>query len=264
MIVWDLFGGSENSVYHAVGDKHTVYTIDITEPQRKNQIKFDLSQPFEIIKKRLDKLPHPDIICASPLCQSFTSIMRFKKGEHACYTYSDNTIALQTPEAFEKYQNPFIPNNWLHFRQNALLGVKLLINTYLIISHYQPNYWYIENPRNGLMWHFIDVYFRIKAFANACTYSSYGYPTMKPTIFLSNTKLNLKYEPSKRCDLVFRGTKHRKGLNNRKKNEHGIGVSIPKSLILDIFTQWLDLSPTQIEYPTINETEIWNKLHEKK
>ncbi|MBR4485837.1 hypothetical protein IKS57_00430 [bacterium] len=47
-----------------------VFTFDITEPQHQNQFKMDLAQ--DNIIECFKHYPKPDIIVASPLCQSFS------------------------------------------------------------------------------------------------------------------------------------------------------------------------------------------------
>ncbi|MGL4768986.1 MAG: hypothetical protein ACRCW6_02000 [Mycoplasmoidaceae bacterium] len=46
MIVWDLFGDGQNSIYKALNNNrnYKIYTFDITTPTRKLYLKIDLSQ----------------------------------------------------------------------------------------------------------------------------------------------------------------------------------------------------------------------------
>lgn len=80
MIVWDLFGGGQNSVYEALKDnpQYDVYTFDVTEPTRAKQYVLDLSN--DNVLEELDKYPQPEIIVASPLCQSFSQVLTMKGG----------------------------------------------------------------------------------------------------------------------------------------------------------------------------------------
>lgn len=81
-IVWDLFGGGQNSVYNALDkNEYDVYTFDLVpEPEHNKQFVIDLAQDFHNLKEYFSKLPKPDIIVASPLCQSFSSILTMKGG----------------------------------------------------------------------------------------------------------------------------------------------------------------------------------------
>lgn len=82
VIVWDLFDGGNNSVSKSLMNRseYEIHTVDITKPERKTQYDVDLSQDFKVLKKFFDKLPKPDIIVASPLCQSFSSVLSMKGG----------------------------------------------------------------------------------------------------------------------------------------------------------------------------------------
>jgi hypothetical protein len=59
-------------------DIFDIYTFDITEPTRKKHYKLDLSQ--DNIVEIFEKFPKPDIIVASPLCQSFSCVLNMKGG----------------------------------------------------------------------------------------------------------------------------------------------------------------------------------------
>jgi hypothetical protein len=83
IIVWDLFGGGQNSVFSSLKEKHLtkkyeVYTFDITPSTRKHHYKVDLAQ--DNICEVFKKYPKPDIITSSTLCQSFSCILNMKGG----------------------------------------------------------------------------------------------------------------------------------------------------------------------------------------
>lgn len=48
MVVWDLFGGSQNSVYQALKDdkRFDIYTFDIAKPKHNKQFIVDLSVDY--------------------------------------------------------------------------------------------------------------------------------------------------------------------------------------------------------------------------
>ncbi|MCU9934628.1 hypothetical protein NWE61_06060 [Mycoplasmopsis felis] len=75
IIVWDLFGGGQNSVFNSINndpklkEKFEVYTRDITEPTREFHYKLDLAS--DNIVELFKKYPKPDIIVASPLSPKF-------------------------------------------------------------------------------------------------------------------------------------------------------------------------------------------------
>ena len=62
-IIWDLFGGGQNSVYLTVKEFNLpfdVFTFDITEPQHNNQFQMDLAQ--DNIIECFKHYPKPDIL----------------------------------------------------------------------------------------------------------------------------------------------------------------------------------------------------------
>lgn len=274
IIVWDLFGGGQNSVYEALKDNplYDVYTFDITEPTRQKQYVLDLSN--DNVLDELAKYPSPDIIVASPLCQSFSQILTMKGGGTCFWKLcEDGSLCERSIAEFEELKAGFTKNlkadKQLAFKK---LGEKCLINTIRIIAKYQPKYFYIENPKKSLMWNFIKHNMGLTGEYNYATYSKYGYMLPKDTCFFSNVKLNLEYKPhfkncyekdgylipndlgeefkiskgsGRRCLLAWsacvgQGKKYVPKAYSGKENEET--SSIPKKLIQEIFKQWKESS----------------------
>ncbi|WP_406618112.1 C5 methylase (MAV1virus-like) protein [Mycoplasmopsis lipophila] len=202
-IVWDLFGGGQNSVFNTIKEfdleeYFEIYTFDVTEPIRKNHIKIDLSQ--DNIIDKMKNFPHPDIIVASPLCQSFSCVLNMKGGGTCFWKYEDETktsLTERTLEEFEKLKGGFTKN--LNGEVQLFikrLGQRCIDNTIKLIEFYKPKYWYIENPKHSLMWKYIkynkSYFFEKNLFLNEASLGKYGFLTSKPTIFLSNIKMNLE------------------------------------------------------------------------
>ncbi len=200
IVVWDLFGGGQNSVYNAIGKNtniYDIYTFDVTEPTRKNHIKLDLSQDniVEIFKQ----FPKPDIIVSSTLCQSFSCVLNMKGGGTCFWKYNEDKTKLvhRSIEEFERLKGGFTKNldaeTQLYI---AKLGKKCIDNTIDLIKFYKPKYWYIENPKHSLLWKYItlnrdDFYNPEHVFINEASYGKYGFLTTKPTFFMSNIKMEL-------------------------------------------------------------------------
>ena len=202
IIVWDLFGGGQNSVYNTVKEYNLpieVYTFDITEPQHEKQFILDLSSK-DVIEK-LKQYPRPDIIVASPLCQSFSCVLQMKGGG-TCFWKKENGLLVERPVAeFETLKSGFTKNLTAQKQlEIKRLGEKCINNTLAIIEHFKPLCWYIENPRNSLMWYYIThnkaewVWKNGPIYPNCTYYNNYGFKVQKPTIFLSNIDLHLKHE----------------------------------------------------------------------
>ena len=101
IIVWDLFGGGQNSVYESLKDNplFDVWTFDITEPTREQHIKQDLT--VNNIIEVLENYPRPDIMVASPLCQSFSSILQMKGGGTCFWKKENGLLVERSIEEFE-------------------------------------------------------------------------------------------------------------------------------------------------------------------
>lgn len=271
IVVWDLFGGGQNSVYQSLRENSLfdVWTFDITEPTREQHIKQDLT--VDNIIEVLAQYPKPDIIVASPLCQSFSQVLQMKGGG-TCFWKKENDKLVERPVAeFEALKNGFTKylkaDKQLQIKR---LGEKCINNTLRIIEHFKPSCWYLENPANSLMWYYIEhnkadwVAQNGPAYKNKTYYNNYGFIIQKATIFLSNIDLNLKhkkinysYEKEVINDVVYYkvdGVKQsRPGLlktlnkqfaNNSKttadNKEADSRSAIPHALIQDIFTKFIN------------------------
>lgn len=202
-IIWDLFGGGQNSLYNTLKEydllnEFDVYTFDVTEPMHDKQYILDLSQ--DNIVKLMNVYPKPDIIIASPLCQSFSCVLNMKGGGTCFWKLNENKTLLieRSVEEFERLKNGFTKNLKADVQLFIKrLGEKCINNTIELIKHYKPKYWYIENPKHSLMWKYItlnrtDFYNKETMFLNEASYGKYGFLTTKSTIFLSNIKMELK------------------------------------------------------------------------
>ncbi|WP_232840945.1 class I SAM-dependent methyltransferase [Mycoplasma tauri] len=203
IIVWDLFGGGQNSVYKALKDNpnYEIYTFDLyPEKYHENQHIIDLSLDITTLKEYFSKFPKPDIIAASPLCQSFSSILSLKGGGTCFWEYQDNSKTALKERSIDDFNNlkngftrNFDANKQLFIKR---LGENCINNTIDIIKEFKPKYWYIENPKGSLMWKFIQYnrkdFYKADFIFNKTYYGEYGYLQAKPTIFLSNVYLNLK------------------------------------------------------------------------
>lgn len=214
IIVWDLFGGGQNSVFKALNDNekydYEIYTFDVTEPTRQNHIWIDLSQKniTEIFQKMIEsgQIKKPDIIVSSTLCQSFSCVLNMKGGGTCFWKYNNDRTKLifRSKDEFELLKSGFTKNldadTQLYI---AKLGKKCVDNSIELIQNFKPKYWYIENPKSSLIWKYItlnrkDFYNPENCFLNEASYGKYGFLTTKPTYFLSNVKMELlkgKIEP---------------------------------------------------------------------
>lgn len=179
----------------------------------------------------MDKLPKPDLIIASPPCESWSNASAMDRG-NACWKQEQGDSLFQPQEPlsiftirdhkdYDRYQ--YYPNKQLMKRINGELCV---FNTVEIIKRYKPRYWIIENPAFGRIWEYIErvLGFEIP-FENHTRYNNYDdYPISKPTRFSGNIELNLRNE-KKSNSIKFQDWT--KSYNERS--------NIPLSLACEIF-----------------------------
>jgi len=115
---------------------------------------------IDILKFDVKKVPFkPDIIWASPPCTGF-SVAAIGRN-------------------WEKTETDAIPKT-----DTARLGIELVKKTIEIIDHFQPQYFFIENPRGMLRT--LQIMQRFKR--QGVTYCQYGDDRMKPTDIWTNSE----------------------------------------------------------------------------
>ncbi|WP_244298062.1 DNA methyltransferase [Actinobacillus vicugnae] len=236
IIVWALFD-SGNGCYTKAAQTFPnidIYPIGIDIEKRNHHfIKLNLADYSQLFGKNrlfevLDTLPKPDVILASPPCESFSIASAMWAG-NACWkwVHQDKSGRFMIRNRSD-YDVPQVSR--VHFRYdksflNRINGELCIYNTIEIIKRYQPKVYVIENPLNSQIWRYInDVLGFTILFDNPTYYGNYGYIVKKPTKFKSNIDLGLKYEDYY-CGMLFR--KALKSYNERS--------NIPLNLVEDIY-----------------------------
>jgi len=128
----------------------------------------EIDYQIDILKFDVSKVPFkPDIIWASPPCTGF-SVAAIGRN-------------------WEKTETDAIPKT-----DTARLGIELVKKTIEIIDHFQPQYFFIENPRGMLRT--LQIMQRFKR--QGVTYCQYGDDRMKPTDIWTNSD---KWIPRPMC-----------------------------------------------------------------
>lgn len=157
MKILELFSGTESFSKVARARGHQTFTID-------NNKNFNPDLCVDILKFDILMLPEefikPDIIWASPPCQTFSVA--------SIYRYWDDGK----------------PKN-----EKALHGIEIVKKTLQIIKQLKPKYFIIENPRGMLRKQ--DFMQNLKR--DSVSYCQYGLRIMKPTDLWNN--LNHKFKP---------------------------------------------------------------------
>lgn len=257
VVVWSIFDSGNGSYAKVAREFEGVenYSIGIDKENKNDHfINLNLADYSFLfgedeLFRTLDKLPKPDIILASPPCESW-SVASAMAGGNACWKQEtgDSLFHSQTPlsrftvrdhKDYEGYQ--FAPGKSLATRVN---GELCIFNTVRIIKKYKPKVYVIENPAYGRIWEYIYkvLGFEIK-YKNLTFYNNYDdYPVKKPTIFGSNLKLDLLKEPIPNI-VDFNKMNRQGGSYNERSN-------IPHSLVSDIFKEIINHTMNNNEVTT--------------
>jgi len=230
-IVWALFDSETATVAKALPECE-VYGFG--KESGKEHIDLDLSD-FETAKKVLDTYPKPDVIFASPPCESWTGV---SKGNIRLYT-TEKGLNFHWKDKF----TPFDFNE--KAKKTRLNGVNTALTTAKIIQHYKPKFWAIENGTQSLIFSYLYYKANLDGIKNICNYFSYGFLVYKPTVIYSNIRLflhNRKPDFTKIKNVISRRTKKAnerdkrngiKTLNNYKDRS-----LVPPALYQDIMRQF--------------------------
>lgn len=195
----------------------------------------------------------PDIIWASPPCETFSIITNVKGGGNRYYETFKLFGLVQriTP------RTNFTIDKRLIGRDEKILAKgaehRLLVDkTIEIINHFEsinPDLlWCIENPASGYMRYYLMT-LKLGIIENRTTYCMYGKPYRKETSIFSNIKLHLKWCPKHKKGVVdacgghsdsftqrYDKKKQPKGVVNRKST-YLDRSSIPEALCIEILIQ---------------------------
>ena len=171
LVCWALFdsetGDYMSTVHHYFEGKIEVYGVGISHYGKNTDhyVNFDLSDFKELfggenIGKRLLKiLPKPDIIVASPPCESWSHMTSINNGNihwkrYASKLYPENKVfQLQDTDV----QTGFIKNAGIKTFYTRVNGELCHQNTWEIIKVTKPKVFMVENPDN-YSWEYIQKY----------------------------------------------------------------------------------------------------------
>ncbi|WP_144809305.1 DNA cytosine methyltransferase [Enterococcus casseliflavus] len=247
MIVWALFD-SGNGCYSKAAKKFEdieIYSIGLDyENKNRHFISLNLADYSILFGDRhmfdtLDELPKPDLIIASPPCESWSVASALKNG-NACWKREDVSDSLFQPQVLPspftirtKFDYDYSHNNLDYSKQfiKRVNGELTVFNTIRIIKEYNPKIFIIENPASGKIWEYIETVIGFNLpYKNLTRYNNYDYPLQKPTKFASNVYLGLKNKVIKQ-DIKW-------GNFSKDYNERS---NIPASLVEDIFRKVLEM-----------------------
>lgn len=205
IIVWALFD-SGNGCYTQAAQQFKnieIYPIGIDiERKNKHFIELNLADYSRLfgdntLFNTLDNLPKPDVILASPPCESFSVANSIKKG-NICWQQESPKGSRFTIRSKKDFDLATVKRRKYYYERsffNRINGELCLFNTIEIIKRYQPKIYVIENPYASRMWHYLsDILAASIPYDNPTYYGNYGWPCKKATKFKSNIPLNLRYQ----------------------------------------------------------------------
>lgn len=225
-IIWALFDDGNGSWNKLDENKdYQIISIGINDNDWENYYKIDLSlNNFNLIKE-LSKLPKPDIIIASPPCESWSGA---DCGGSIWKRLESNLWELNNRDYYKNYNQECKPNkrrNFIKKEQNRIIGESTAGGVCMIIEHFKPKVWIIENPQTSKIWKFYKNHWNLIGIENIAHYSSYNQNfSKKPTNFMSNIELHLKRNGE---------TGNREHMNSCYDNRS----EIPKELLNDILNK---------------------------
>lgn len=235
-VVWALYDDSESSYkkgikkyFDGLFSVHSIGINNIVFPENNNYFyhKIDLSLSNFNLFNQLKELPRPDIILASPPCESWSGA---DCGGKMFRSINDKgEWIVMNRSYYSSYNNNCHPVKKRYFEQKEMgriLGESTIGATIRIIETYKPKVWVIENPQTSKTWDFQKHHWSFNGEMNLTYYSSYDNSfSPKPTIFKSNKKFNLI-------------SKKEKGNNlHMAKGNYSKRSSIPLDLIKDLVQQ---------------------------
>lgn len=244
LIIWALYDDAKSSYKKAIKKYFNnlnleVYSVGINDVEFKDKSKYfykkiDLSLNNFNLFHDLNKLPKPDVILASPPCESWSGADC--RGKMTRSINARGEWKVQNEKFYLDYNEKCHPVKRRYFinkERGRIIGESTIGATISIIRHYKPKAWIIENPKTSKIWEFQENHWNFNdynskpVYKNDTYYSSYDPKfSLKPTIFKSNVKLNLKKDKNNI------GNKNHMALGNYSKRS-----SIPELLIKDILEQ---------------------------
>lgn len=238
--VWALFDSGKGAYSRALKDKCNLISIGIDKTRKSkadflnvNLACYDSIFGDNTLFRKLDTLPSPDIILASPPCESWSiasamkggnGFYKWKAGEKKLEIRTDKEITSRNHTPFKRY-----PDKTLYTRVN---GELCAFNTYQIIKKYAPTVWVIENPQSSRLFNYLEYYHGMVGYRNITHYHNYddNFPK-KPTCFYSNIEMSLN-STSKKASVHMHG-----GRGKTLPSDYNIRSDIPNELIITIFNQ---------------------------
>jgi hypothetical protein len=237
-IIWALYDDAESSYkqgieryFHGQFEVHSIGINNIKFEKSDFYFyhKIDLSLSNFSLISNLKELPKPDIILASPPCESWSGADCAGKMFRSI-DKNGNWVVMNSKyyEDYNKKAHPVKRRFFPQKERGRILGESTIGATIEIINFFKPKVWVIENPQTSKSWEFQKFHWNFEGIETLAYYSSYDANfSLKPTIFKSNIALNLSTTRVKgNNDHMARGSYSKRS---------SIPIDLIKSIINQIF-----------------------------
>lgn len=191
-------------------------------------VKMDLSIFNNKLLEQLSQLEKPDIILASPPCESWSNADTIENYKSKSLILNNYNFFLEQNQKFYANQHKHMYRNFFNKQRTRLLGEATQLALNLIIRTFNPKVWVIENPTSAKSWLYQKEFLNFDGIENRTYYNCYDFPIKKPTIFKSNINLNLKQDNIK------------SSIPWKKVSGYDIRSKIPELLIKDILEKCIN------------------------
>lgn len=260
VVIWALFDSGNGCYKQAVKqyfeERFEIYSVGIDiENKNSDFISLNLANNGELfgddsLFERLDELPKPKIILASPPCESWSNATNTRDG--SIYwkrplvrnlfgeSRTDDFALVTKKEFYKKTLNWVSSPNYTRVIFSRVNGELCALNTMRIIKRYHPKIFVIENPATSKLWRYYREVLNFNAKKNVVCYNDYDpHFSQKPTCFYSNIDLNLKVPQYRKGDYTIGGSKKARERHQTLISGYNKRSNIPLLLIKDILENCL-------------------------
>lgn len=159
-VIWALFDDGNMSWYNCSYDKSKYRVISIGIQEHNDLVdyyKIDLRLSNYNLINELSKLPKPDIIVASPPCESWSGADCKARIYNSDLTFKNESWYIDYNLECSKNKR----RSWISKMRNKIIGEDTLLATTYIIKRFNPESWVIENPKSSYIWRYIRRYIYI-------------------------------------------------------------------------------------------------------
>lgn len=233
-IIWSLFDSETAITQQLNNDEYEVYSIGLPSSSAitNNFISMNLSKRSCL--KKLEKLPKPDIIFASPPCETWVTVNIGNVG-HFKRNYNEYNLY---------WQKNFKGNDFTEkHRKLRLLGQKTAYFTSEIIKNFNPGLWIVENGSSSLIFKYLNKYHNLKGNQNKTYYSSYNNINFgrKPTTMYSNKIMQLRTNFKKGSKIIVSEAKDKRKEGIKYLNDYCERSAVP----IDLYKHILEINESK-------------------